>query len=103
MILFINQGPEFFSRGAILGQNHSSPASQISRPNSHSSHLNPTFLRHSQQPAPLHSPEPIQNFQQTHVSRPSPVIRSLGRDPTVQSELQGVVLTLGGPGNTGGL
>ncbi|KAK3022761.1 hypothetical protein RJ639_046724 [Escallonia herrerae] len=99
-------GPEVVHRGAILGQIHSSPSSQIAQSIPHVNHVSPVFVRHSQQPTIIHAPESSPSFRQVQASRPSPVIRTppppLGRDSKLQSELQGVVLTLGGPASDHG-
>lgn len=64
--------------------------------------MNPTFLRCTRTPLTVHALEPVQTSRQANATRPSPAIRtssSQGRDPKQNgSELQGVVLTLGGPG-----
>ncbi|KAL1809487.1 hypothetical protein DCAR_0729036 [Daucus carota subsp. sativus] len=98
------QGPEVISRPAAThNQQFLSSPRQIIRPtNSHVSHLSSLFPKHSLQPVSLHSSEPVQNLRQTHMNRPSPVVQSTAnRDMNIRSELQGVVLTLGGPGSIG--
>nr|XP_043608740.1 RING finger protein B-like [Erigeron canadensis] len=95
-------GPEVVSRGAIRGHNRRSPTSHVSQRNLH---INRAFIRHSN-----HAPEASHHhsyIQDRHVRLPSPRVRSipalsLGREqPKVHNELQGVVLTLGGPGSCG--
>lgn len=72
--------------------------------NRYSSHIQPNFLRHSQQSTAIQAPEPNLNFQQIYgSSKQNSFVESslgLGRD---LKELQGVVLTLSGPGSSGGL
>ncbi|CAK9150910.1 unnamed protein product [Ilex paraguariensis] len=94
-------------RGTFLGQDNSSLTSQvaITQPHPQLNHISSTFVRHPQQLTTLHGPEPHQNVRQAQVSRSSPVNRAtpfLHRDPNLRSELQGVVLTLGGPGSGNG-
>ncbi|KAA8536732.1 hypothetical protein F0562_029210 [Nyssa sinensis] len=89
-------GPDVVSRSTILGPKPLSLTSQMAL-----NHTSPIFSRHSQQPTTFSFPESGQSFHQAQVTRPSPVIRatpSLGREPKLRSDLQGVVLTLGGPG-----
>ncbi|XP_057493287.1 uncharacterized protein LOC130778818 [Actinidia eriantha] len=82
--------PEVVSRSAILGQNPSISLTSH-RPNfTQPCHISPTFTRH-----------PHQSTAQPHMTPPSPVVRSnssVEREPKIRSDLQGVVLTLGGPG-----
>ncbi|KAK9291763.1 hypothetical protein L1049_019713 [Liquidambar formosana] len=97
-------GPGPALRGAVLGQNPSSPTTQRAATRSYpnSNHTEPAFFKASQQPMTLSTPESGQSFHQSQVTRPSPVIRttpSLTREPKVRSDLQGIVLTLGGPGS----
>ncbi|XP_074327103.1 uncharacterized protein LOC141665036 isoform X2 [Apium graveolens] len=102
-VLF-SPGPEVTSRGGRSSKNSLSPASRIMHQNSYSSHIKPNFLRHSPQSTAIQAPELNQNFQKVYGShKQSSVVESpswLGRD---LKELQGVVLTLGGPGSIGGL
>ncbi|KAA8545259.1 hypothetical protein F0562_020043 [Nyssa sinensis] len=96
-------GPEVVSRGVIPGPNPSSLTSQIAgaQPYPNLNHASPIFLRHSQQPATPSAPEPSHSFRQAQVTQSSPVIRattSRSREPKLRSDLEGVVLTLGGPG-----
>ncbi|KAM7478484.1 hypothetical protein LguiA_026697 [Lonicera macranthoides] len=93
-------GPELVCGGAtILGQTHSSQSAQQ---NPNLNQMNPTFLRCTRTPLTVHALEPVQTPRQANATRPSPTIRtssSQGGDPKQNgSELQGVVLTLGGPG-----
>ncbi|KAM7470048.1 hypothetical protein LguiA_008231 [Lonicera macranthoides] len=95
-------GPEVVYGGAILGQNHSSLPSHIGQPNPQLNHINPSSTRHTKHPSSIHAPESCQSFRQAQARQASPGIgthSTLGQDPKVRSELQGVVLTLGGPGN----
>ncbi|MFS7954148.1 putative galactose oxidase/kelch, beta-propeller, kelch-type beta propeller [Helianthus anomalus] len=96
-------GPEVVSRGAFRGHSRGSPTSHMAQRNPH---INQAFIRHSHN-RPSHASEASHHgyLQDPHVHRPSSVLRSvptlsLGREqPKVQSELHGVVLTLGGPGS----
>ncbi|XP_059648416.1 uncharacterized protein LOC132294538 [Cornus florida] len=88
-------GPEVVSRSAILSQNPPSMTSQIAVAQPFQ---NP---RHSQQLTPLSLTDSGQGLRQAQLTQPSSVIKatpSLGRDPKLRNDLQGVVLTLGGPG-----
>ncbi|KAL9341423.1 hypothetical protein Peur_064748 [Populus x canadensis] len=85
---------------AILAQNHASPGTQIHTaqqfPNSN--HID--SLKPSHHPTTFPKPESGQSFRQTQMTRTYPVIRaapSLGKEPKPRSDLQGVILTLGGP------
>lgn len=95
--------PGVVSRGPILAQNTSPLASQIAvgQPFPNSTHVE-TF-RPSPQPIKYNTmPESSQSFRQAQVTRPFPVIRtapSSAKEPKLRSDLQGVVLTLGGPGS----
>uniref|UniRef100_A0A6N2LQ39 DCD domain-containing protein n=1 Tax=Salix viminalis TaxID=40686 RepID=A0A6N2LQ39_SALVM len=98
-VLF-SPAPGFVSRGAILAQNHASPATQIpivhQFPNSN--HID--SLKPSHHPTTFSVQESSHSFQQNQMSRTYPVIRaapSLAKDSNPRSDLQGVVLTLGGP------
>ncbi|KAK1401844.1 Galactose oxidase/kelch repeat superfamily protein [Heracleum sosnowskyi] len=99
-VLF-SPGPEVFSSGVRLGKNNWSPTRMQQNP--YSSCIKPNFLNHSQQ---LQASEINQNFQQVYgTSKRNSFVEStslLGRDLKARSELQGVVLTLGGPGSSGG-
>ncbi|KAF5952163.1 hypothetical protein HYC85_010107 [Camellia sinensis] len=98
-------GPEVVSRSATLGQNPSTLSSQranVAQPCApHVNHVSPTFIRHPRQPTTHSVPESGQNLRQAHIARPSPVIRaasSIGKEPKLRIDLQGVDLTLGSPG-----
>ncbi|KAJ6737782.1 hypothetical protein OIU85_019804, partial [Salix viminalis] len=92
-VLF-SPAPGFVSRGPIIAQNHASPATQIpivhQFPNSnHIDSLKPTFSVQ----------ESSHSFRQTQMTRTYPVIGagpSLAKESNPRSDLQGVVLTLGG-------
>ncbi|KAF8401314.1 hypothetical protein HHK36_012247 [Tetracentron sinense] len=97
-------GPGVVSRANSLPQNPPSLTSQIvaSQPYMNSNYGAPTFVRHSQQPTSFMIPESGHHLRQAQPAQPSPVVRatpSLARDPKLRSDLQGVVLTLGGPGS----
>lgn len=70
-------------------------------PNSnHHEHSKP-----SQQPMSFSVPESGHSYRQAQVTRPYPVVRanpSLGKEPKLRSDLQGVVLTLGPGSGHGG-
>nr|GEX27437.1 Rab9 effector protein with kelch motifs-like [Tanacetum cinerariifolium]GEZ91542.1 Rab9 effector protein with kelch motifs-like [Tanacetum cinerariifolium] len=92
-------GPEVVSRGTFCGHKRRSPTSHVAQRNLH---INRAFIRHSNHtPAPhVHRPS-HHGYAQDHVHRPSPVVRSvpaLSLGIEQQTELHGVVLTLGGPG-----
>ncbi|GMY22016.1 acyl-CoA-binding domain-containing protein 5-like [Fagus crenata] len=94
--------PGVVSRGTILAQNSSPLATQIAvaQPFPNSTNVEP--FKHSQQAIKLSMPESSQSFRQAQATRPYPVIRtapSLAKEPNLRSDLQGVVLTLGGPGS----
>ncbi|KAJ6737797.1 hypothetical protein OIU85_019818 [Salix viminalis] len=98
-VLF-SPAPGFVSRGAILAQNHASPATQIpivhQFPNSN--HID--SLKPSHHPTTFSVQEPSHSFRQTQMTRTYPVIGaapSLAKESNPRSDLQGVVLTLGGP------
>ncbi|KAI5587115.1 hypothetical protein BDE02_05G010100 [Populus trichocarpa] len=98
-VLF-SPAPGFVSRGAILAQNHASPATQIpivhQFPNSN--HID--TLKPSHHPTTFSGQESSHSSRQTQVTRTYPVIRaapSLAKESNPRSDLQGVVLTLGGP------
>lgn len=99
----LNQGPGIVSRGSPFTQAPSPPSHMAlaqSFPNSN--HIE--RLKPSQQPVGFSTPKSVQNHQQTQVSRQFPICRStspLAEQPKQRSDLQGVVLTLGGP-RTGG-
>ncbi|XP_063940106.1 uncharacterized protein LOC108201128 isoform X2 [Daucus carota subsp. sativus] len=97
-VLF-SPGPQVTSRDVTPGKN-------ILQPNPHSSHVNSSSLRRSEQSTTVQPPKPNYNFQQAYGNKQNSFGESslmLGRDLEANSELQGVVLTLGGPGNSGGL
>ncbi|KAG8363912.1 hypothetical protein BUALT_Bualt19G0071800 [Buddleja alternifolia] len=100
-------GPDFVSRGAVLGQ-HSLPfAHQIAVNNAIGGKNNSSvgYQRHSQQPPKVLAPGAVHSLEQTQPRRLSPEMRapiSLGKELTVNSELQGVVLTLASPGSDHG-
>ncbi|KAJ6775541.1 KELCH REPEAT DOMAIN [Salix purpurea] len=93
-------GGVLFSPGPILAQNHASPATQIpivhQFPNSnHIDSLKPSHHRTT-----FSVQESSHSFRQTQMTRTYPVIRaapSLAKESNPRSDLQGVVLTLGGP------
>ncbi|KAJ6683240.1 hypothetical protein OIU74_021327 [Salix koriyanagi] len=98
-VLF-SPAPGFVSRGPILAQNHASPATQIpivhQFPNSnHIDSLKPSHHRTT-----FSVQESSHSFRQTQMTRTYPVIGaapSLAKESNPRSDLQGVVLTLGGP------
>ncbi|KAF9681497.1 hypothetical protein SADUNF_Sadunf05G0007500 [Salix dunnii] len=98
-VLF-SPAPGFVSRGAILAQNHASTATQIpivhQFPNSN--HIDSSKPSHH--PTTFSVQESSHSFRQTQMTRTYPVIRaapSLAKESNPRSDLQGVVLTLGGP------
>lgn len=99
----LNQGPGIVSRGSPFTQAPSPPSHMAlaqSFPNSN--HIE--RFKPSQQPVGFSTPKSVRNHQQTQVSRQFPICRStspLAEQPKQRSDLQGVVLTLGGP-RTGG-
>ncbi|KAF5746701.1 Galactose oxidase/kelch repeat superfamily protein putative isoform 2 [Tripterygium wilfordii] len=87
--------------GSISKGGQTSTQNAVALPLSNTARLE--SLRPMQQSFTTSMPESGQNNLQTQVSRPyhQPVIRanqSLGKDPKSRSDLQGLVLTLGGPG-----
>ncbi|XP_058000567.1 uncharacterized protein LOC110670526 isoform X2 [Hevea brasiliensis] len=104
-VLF-SPGPEVVSRGAILPQNHASPANHIVNVQQFSNSVRMESSKPSQQPTIFPSQESGQSFRQTQMTRTYPVIRaapSLAKEPKLmRSDLQGVVLTLGGPATASG-
>ncbi|XP_024023219.1 uncharacterized protein LOC112092136 [Morus notabilis] len=87
-------------RGPILAQN---PHMALAQPlPNHSNHLEPR-VRLFQQPMKSSSLGPGQSFPH-QVARPFPVFRAsssnMPKEPSLRSDLQGVVLTLGGPGSS---
>jgi len=97
---FIYQAPGFVSRGAILAQNHASPATQIPIVHQFPNSNHTDTLKHSHHPTTFSGQESSHSSRQTQVTRTYPVIRaapSLAKESNPRSDLQGVVLTLGGP------
>lgn len=95
------------SRGIVLGQGASSPVSHVAvtRPCPKLIHAEPSIFKPSQQAMAFSVPvlEPGQAYRQSMVARPSPVVRSITpAHPKLRTDLQGVVLTLGGPGSSHG-
>ncbi|KAL6974810.1 hypothetical protein U1Q18_048407 [Sarracenia purpurea var. burkii] len=87
-------GPDVISRTATSVQNPSPQTSERASPLLN--HISPIFIRHQQQQQPVMQSVPRTGQglgRQTRMTQPSPVIRS---------DLQGVVLTLGGPGSGDG-
>ncbi|XP_024019116.1 acyl-CoA-binding domain-containing protein 4 [Morus notabilis] len=87
-------------RGPILAQN---PHMALAQPlPNHSNHLEPR-VRLFQQPMKSSSLGSGQSFPH-QVARPFPVFRAsssnMPKEPSLRSDLQGVVLTLGGPGSS---
>lgn len=108
--LCVNQGPGAIPRGpgSILSHNSSSLTSSqvpvaIAQPLPNSSHSEPPY-KLSHQPIKNSIPGSGQSVRQAQVGRPFPIIRatssSLPKEPSLRSDLQGVVLTLGGPGSS---
>ncbi|KAL3515935.1 hypothetical protein ACH5RR_022837 [Cinchona calisaya] len=96
-------GPYVMSRGISLGQRPSSLTNHVahSQVNACASLSSLGGLRQSQQPTKQHAPE----FQLAQVRTSTSAIGSppsSNTQPTLKSELQGVVLSLGGPGNGNG-
>ncbi|XP_057962955.1 uncharacterized protein LOC131154292 isoform X2 [Malania oleifera] len=93
-------GPGIVLRGAAPAQNISSPTNAQPFPK-----LNngcPTILRPSQQQVPLSVAESSHSFRRAQVTHSSQMVGaspSLDRESSLGSDLQGVVLTLGGPGS----
>ena len=101
----INQAPGVTSRGTTLAQNPLPQTTHIAaaQPFPNQKHLESS--KPSQQPITYSMPESSHSFQQAPVTRPFPVVRAapaLAREPKLRSDLQGVVLTLGGPGSAHG-
>lgn len=97
---YADQGPGVVTRTAVIPRNLS-PTCQfvVAQSSPNSNHDNPTNVRPSH-PATFMQPEsghPIRQAQQPQVIRSTP---STAKQPArLNSELQGVVLTLGGPGS----
>ncbi|KAJ6918049.1 hypothetical protein NC651_012309 [Populus alba x Populus x berolinensis] len=90
----------FVSRGAILAQNHASPATQIPIVHQFPNSNHTITLKPSHHPKTFSGQESSHSSRQTQVARTYPVIRavpSLAEESNPRSDLQGVVLTLGGP------
>ncbi|KAL0454637.1 UNVERIFIED_CONTAM: Rho GTPase-activating protein gacHH [Sesamum latifolium] len=97
-------GPDVVSGGAVLGQQPSLFAHQVAV-NHANSGQNVACPRLPQQPAKMLAPPPCQSSEQTQSRRSSPedrAVLALGKDSRLNSELQGVVLTLASPGTTNG-
>lgn len=98
----LNQAPGVVSRGAVLAQDSSPMINQIAvaQPFPNPNHVEP--FKSLQQPMKYPTPESGHSFQQAQVTRPYPVMRaapSPSKEPKLRTDLQGVVLTLGGPGS----
>ncbi|KAJ7977856.1 BTB-kelch protein [Quillaja saponaria] len=98
-VLF-SPGPAVVSRGNTLVHNSSftSQFATNTQPFPSSSHVD--NLRPSQQPVTSSMPESCQRPWEPQVIRPFPIGRAtphLAKDQKIRSDLQGVVLTLGGP------
>lgn len=103
-VLF-SPGPAMVSRGIVLGQSASSPMAHVAvtRPCPKLIHAEPSLFKPSQQAIAFPVPESGQAYRQTVIARPSPVVRSITpAHPKLRTDLQGVVLTLGGPGSSHG-
>ncbi|KAL0387338.1 UNVERIFIED_CONTAM: Kelch domain-containing protein 3 [Sesamum radiatum] len=99
-----NLGPDVVLGGAILGQQPSLSAHQIAV-NHANSGQSVACSRLPQQPAKMLAPPPCHSSEQTQSRRSSPenrAILALGKDSRVNTELQGVVLTLASPGSAHG-
>ncbi|KAL0375836.1 UNVERIFIED_CONTAM: Rho GTPase-activating protein gacHH [Sesamum calycinum] len=97
-------GPDVVLGGAILGQQPSLSAHQIAV-NHANSGQSVACSRLPQQPAKMLAPPPCHSSEQTQSRRSSPenrAILALGKDSRVNTELQGVVLTLASPGSAHG-
>ncbi|EEF49970.1 kelch repeat protein, putative [Ricinus communis] len=95
---------EVVSRGAILAQNPSTPANHIVNAHSFPNSNHMESLKICRQPSTFPMPESGQSFRQTQMNttRSYPLVRatpSLAKEPRLRNDLQGVVLTLGGPGS----
>ncbi|PHT98713.1 hypothetical protein BC332_32372 [Capsicum chinense] len=98
--------PDLVPRGPVLGQNPAPPPGQIgvNYANTHVNHVSLGCQRQPQQLVQMQIPElgrqslgkvPIRRSTSSSVMRSS---HQLEKDPQKRSELEGVVLTLGGPG-----
>ncbi|KAJ6694450.1 hypothetical protein OIU85_005162 [Salix viminalis] len=99
-VLFAPAPPCVAPGRPILAQNHASPGTRFRTvqqfPNSN--HID--SLQPSHHPTTFSSPECGQSFRQARTTRTCPATRappSSGKEPKSRSDLQGVVLTLGGP------
>ncbi|XP_050225862.1 acyl-CoA-binding domain-containing protein 4-like isoform X2 [Mercurialis annua] len=95
--------PEFASRGAILAQNASTASNHSGNLKTFptSNHMEP--LKSCQQPSAFVTSESGHGLRQTQMNRRPlyPFVRatpSLTKEAKMRNDLQGVVLTLGGPG-----
>ncbi|KAF3617845.1 putative acyl-CoA-binding domain-containing protein 5-like isoform X3 [Capsicum annuum] len=98
--------PDLVPRGPVLGQNPAPPPGQIgvNYANTHVNHVSLGCQRQPQQLVQMQIPElgrqslgkvPIRRSTSSSVMKSS---HQLEKDPQKRSELEGVVLTLGGPG-----
>ncbi|KAL5850864.1 hypothetical protein ACOSQ3_008921 [Xanthoceras sorbifolium] len=103
-------GPGMAPRGSMLTQSPS-PTSHIAvtQPFPNSTHVESPFKPLQPPVVRLPLPESGQAYRPAQVNRHFPVFRgtppcppSLEKEHKLKSDLQGVVLTLGGPGSTGG-
>ncbi|GLT38530.1 hypothetical protein SLA2020_127740 [Shorea laevis] len=93
-------GPGIISKGAMVAQSPASTTQLAPQPFTNSSSAEP--FKSSHKPVSLTVPESSYSFQQAQMSRPYPFTRaapSVAKEPKLRSDLQGVVLTLGGPGS----
>ncbi|GLT71601.1 hypothetical protein SLA2020_436070 [Shorea laevis] len=97
-------GPEIISRVSMPAQNPAlTSQTTVAHPFSNSSNAEP--FKPSHQPVTLTVPESGYSFRRAQVSRPYPfngATPSVAKEPKLRSDLQGVVLTLGGPGSSHG-
>lgn len=105
MDLLINKAPDLLPRGGpVLGQNPSPPRGQnigVNYANTHVNHVSVACRRQTQQLVQMQVPElGRQSLGKVPVRRSTSLMRSsqLDKDAKQRSELEGVVLTLGGPG-----
>lgn len=102
----LKKAPDLVPRGPVLGQNPAPPPGQIgvNYANTHVNHVSLGCQRQPQQLVQMQIPElgrqslgkvPIRRSTSSSVMRSS---HQLEKDPQKRSELEGVVLTLGGPG-----
>lgn len=93
--VIVYQGPGVSSRELVNPQNPSPSSHVMTPPHLKSAQMGPKFFR----------PESTYNHPQAQVVRPVSAFRpnpSMIREPKLRSDLQGVVLTLGGPGSSHG-